>query len=127
MSQLSCAPTRRLVIAGATFLATAHAALAHAVLVQSTPADGATVPTGPTQIRLRFNSLIDAERSWLVLVLGKQETKLRIRAGETADTLLVTVDVPSGPCVLRWQVLAKDGHITRGQLTFRGRPGPGER
>ena len=114
--------TRRAVLAVASLLATTHAALAHAVLVHSTPAQGATIPAGTTHIELRFNSLIDAGRSWLVLVHGKQETKLAVTSGEGADILSGRAEFPPGPCVLRWQVLARDGHITRSQITFTVQP-----
>jgi methionine-rich copper-binding protein CopC len=37
----------------------------------------------------------------------------------SADTVISMVtDVTGGSYVLRWQVLAEDGHITRGELPF---------
>jgi methionine-rich copper-binding protein CopC len=93
---------------------------AHAVLVDATPKTGATV-TGPdVPIRLRFNVRVDGERSRLTLVrpvgLARQ---LPLDKQATPDVLTTNATgLIAGNYKLKWQVLAADGHISRGELTF---------
>lgn len=91
---------------------------AHAILVESTPAIGATV-AGDVQLRLRYNSRIDRKRSRLTLT-GEDQSAiiLPILADGTDDVLLARIALRPGHYTLRWQVLAVDGHITRGDVPF---------
>ncbi len=91
-------------------------AAAHAILVDSEPAARATVPPGPTGIRLRFNSRIDHARSRLALRSGQEERVLALEQASPADVMAAVSVLEPGDCVLRWQVLAVDGHITRGEV-----------
>jgi methionine-rich copper-binding protein CopC len=95
-------------------------ALAHAVLLSSTPnKDGAV--SGPNiTINLKYNSRVDGARSTLSLLKpdGTVE-KIETVAQPAPDVLSATGHVlAKGAYVLRWQVLAGDGHITRGELPF---------
>ncbi len=100
-------------------LAAPVAAEAHAILIKSDPAIGAAIKAGPIRIELRYNSRIDATRSLLTLRRPDQsQSTLPIEPGKFADTLAATADLPQGDYVLRWQVLAVDGHITRGDVPF---------
>lgn len=99
----------------ASCLSPGHAA-AHAILMESEPPAAATVPPGPTKIRLRFNSRIDHARSRLALRAGPAERVLPLDPGSPADVLAASPDLAPGAYVLRWQVLAVDGHITRGDV-----------
>ena len=98
----------------------ASPALAHAIIVEATPQVGAVVHAGAVEIRLRFNSRIDRRRSRLALLDGAgKETMLKLDDGASAD--VITARIPSlapGDYRLRWQVLALDGHITRGDIPF---------
>ena len=113
---MSNAFPRRLLLAAPLALAAGPAA-AHAILLDSTPAAGATVPAGKLDIRLRFNSRIDADRSRLILIApDKSQTTLPL-TGDGA--VLTSTATPSpGANILRWQVLAIDGHITRGDVAI---------
>ena len=94
-------------------------AFAHAVLLESSPAAAATVKPGRVELVLRYNSRIDAARSRLTLIRpGGAQDILPINPGETPDTLRAAADLAPGAQILRWQVLAIDGHITRGELRF---------
>ena len=94
-------------------------AWAHAILVDSTPAAGSAVPAGQEAMTLRFNSKIDSGRSRLTLVAPDASlTRLPITAGSTADVMTSTADLKPGDYTVRWQVLAIDGHITRGDVPF---------
>ena len=93
-------------------------ALAHAILLEGVPAAGQMVAPGRLAIVLRFNSRIDAGRSRLTLQHGESSEILKIAAGERADKVVAEVEVRPGAQVLHWQVLAVDGHITRGEIRF---------
>jgi methionine-rich copper-binding protein CopC len=94
-------------------------ARAHAILVESRPASGATIPAGHVALRLRYNSRIDAERSRLTLTRPDGTTVvLPIGDAPTPDLLVSDADLPPGAYSVRWQVLATDGHITRGDVPF---------
>ncbi len=96
---------------------------AHAVLVSSRPGAGAAVAGPDVAIRLTFNSRIDAGRSRLILVKpDKTSAALAIEEQPSpADLASTARGLAAGSYVIRWQVLATDGHITRGELSFRVR------
>jgi len=118
-------PARRhsctsILFAAAAALLIVASAAAHAVLLQSTPSLKSAV-TGPdVPIKLRFNVRIDALRSRLTLIHadGSAQT-LEISKQTPADTLSAeATGLSAGTYRLRWQVLASDGHITRGEIPF---------
>jgi methionine-rich copper-binding protein CopC len=95
-------------------------ASAHAILTDSNPKANGSVPAGHLALMLKYNSKIDQARSRLVLIAAdKSETPLAI-AGNTSkpNELDSTTDLKPGTYVIRWQALALDGHITRGDLPF---------
>lgn len=108
---------RRLCLAAAAFAIPARAR-AHAILKSSTPRAGASVPAGPLAIVLRFNSRIDAPRSRLLLVRPGGDQVALAFAAPAPDMFEAATTVAPGSHVLRWQVLAIDGHITRGDVPF---------
>ena len=118
--------TRRIVLTSLMFApfaallaALPRPAAAHAVLLSSQPAAGSSVTAGSVAFSLRFNSRIDRNRSRAELIGANGERRvLTISPGGPDDTLEVTMIVPPGPNVLRWQVLAFDGHVTRGEVQF---------
>ena len=93
-------------------------AAAHAVLMAATPADRAEVKAGQVPITLRFNSRIDAARSRVTLAQRAEPPHALPLAAAAPDLLAGTADLAPGAYVLRWQVLATDGHITRGEIRF---------
>ena len=94
-------------------------ASAHAILTGSMPALDGTVPAGPTHMVLRFNSRIDPVRSRITYPTAVPA----VSAGPAE--LAADVMLEPGKQVLRWQVLATDGHVTRGELRFTVVPKPG--
>jgi copper resistance protein C len=93
---------------------------AHAVLVESSPATNGRVEGPDAAIRLRFNVRIDTKRSRLTLVRPDGSTvPLELAKAESAQLLVSEVKglVP-GAYRLQWQVLASDGHLTRGEIPF---------
>ena len=93
-------------------------ASAHAILLESEPAHGARIAAGERGLNLRFNSRLDHARSRLTLIHSDKRAEV-LALAEGPDNLLAanTILAPGGH-VLRWQVLAIDGHITRGELPF---------
>ena len=111
-------PTTRL-LAGLTLMLLPHLAFAHAILEDSTPQAGATVAVGPLVLRLRYNSRIDRARSRLTLTRPDHSRgAVPIDPDGPPDIIRCHLDVTPGPYVVRWQVLAVDGHITRGDVAF---------
>jgi methionine-rich copper-binding protein CopC len=95
-------------------------ALAHAVLLSSTPQKDAAVSGPNITINLKYNSRVDGARSTLSLLKpdGTVE-KIGAVAQPAPDVLSATGRaLAKGAYVLRWQVLAGDGHITRGEVPF---------
>lgn len=98
----------------------AASASAHAVLLESTPSLKSSVAGPDVPIKLRFNVRIDASRSRLTLVgpAGFRQA-LEISKASPADALVASAaGLLPGKYRLRWQVLASDGHITRGEIPF---------
>ena len=96
------------------------AAFAHAILLESAPAGSSKVSGPNVPIKLRYNVRIDKDRSRLILVSpdGTQQT-LVLEKESPVDTLASEAkDLAAGEYRLRWQVLASDGHITRGEVLF---------
>jgi hypothetical protein len=101
--------------------AAAGPALAHAVIVSAAPTADEQVKPGKLAIRLEFNSRIDKERSRLHLTApdGARSDVAIDQDGEPNILSGTTGDLVAGEYVLRWQVLAIDGHITRGDIPFK--------
>ncbi len=107
-------------LAAVLIAASPRQALAHAVLLSSSPQKNASVNGPDITISLKYNSRVDGARSSLTLVKpdGSVE-KIGALAQPLPDTLSATGHkLAKGAYVLRWQVLSSDGHITRGEVPF---------
>ena len=112
-------PRRTLAVMLAAFACRPGEASAHAILMDSQPPIGGKVVTGRITARLRFNSRIDRARSAFTLTRpDKTKVVVPIDPDGPPDLLTTTLDLKPGVYVLRWQVLAVDGHVTRGDLPF---------
>ena len=109
------------VLAIALLFLVPHAAFAHAVLVKSSPAQGATVKAGDLDITLTYNSRIDALHSSLHLIGSDGKAHALAVDGHAAPNLLASkaAGLTAGAYKLEWQVQASDGHISRGVVAFR--------
>jgi methionine-rich copper-binding protein CopC len=95
-------------------------ALAHAVLIESQPGVNSSVSGPEVAVLLKYSSRIDLEHSTLTLLDpdGKVE-KVVIESEPTPGVLTAKLTgLVKGAYVLRWQVLATDGHVTRGKVPF---------
>ncbi len=95
-------------------------ASAHAVLMQSSPAINATVQGPDVPITMKFNSRVDGSRSTLLLRGPDGQSKpLAIDKQAEPETLTThAMQLAPGKYAIQWQVLAVDGHITRGEIPF---------
>ena len=92
----------------------------HAVLKSSSPAANATVVGPDVPIVLKFNVRIDAVRSKIQLLRPDSTQIDLVLEKQTEPETLTTkaAELKPGDYKIRWQVLAPDGHITRGEIPF---------
>lgn len=92
----------------------------HAVLKESSPAANATVKGPDVPISLKFNVRVDAQRSKVQLLRpDNTTTEIPLDKNAAPDTLAgKATGLKPGAYKLQWQVLAPDGHITRGEVPF---------
>jgi methionine-rich copper-binding protein CopC len=101
-------------------VAVAQVALAHAIVLEETPAPNSVVKGPNVPLKLRFNVRIDAARSRLLLFTPEGSTReLAIKPQSAPDVLAADAEgLTLGPYRLHWLVLAADGHITQGDILF---------
>ncbi len=104
-------------------LAGASIGFAHAVLLEAAPASNASVAGPDVAVHLRFNSRIDPARSRLALVFPDRTVRTLSPGNQSTPATLDTriKGLAQGKYRLEWQVLATDGHITRGEVRFQVR------
>jgi copper resistance protein C len=92
----------------------------HAVLKESHPTANGKVKGPDVPIMLKYNVRVDAKLSKVQLLNPDNSTSdLKIEAQSSPDTLNATATgLKPGAYTIRWQVLAPDGHITRGEIPF---------
>jgi copper resistance protein C len=95
-------------------------AWAHAVLMESKPALYSSVKGPDVAIWLRFNVRVDGSRSRLHLLSpdGSQQTLSLAKQGNPDILQSQVAGLKPGDYKLQWQVLASDGHISRGEIAF---------
>ena len=93
---------------------------AHAVLVESKPKAATTVNGPDLPISLRFNVRVDGSRSKMRLIASDGSTvsldAVKQPAPDTLDSR--ATGLKPGAYTLHWQVLASDGHISKGEVAF---------
>jgi methionine-rich copper-binding protein CopC len=102
------------------FIRSVHA---DAILVKATPTPYQVIDGSEVEIRLQFNSRVDMKRSRLSIISASGEDRPLQISGKSAPDCVDSkiTGMASGAYLLRWQVLASDGHISRGQVPFRVR------
>lgn len=92
----------------------------HAVLKETKPAANSKVAGPDVPIVLKYNVRIDVKLSKLQLLNpDNSTTDLKIEGQSSPDTLSAkATGLKPGTYRIRWQVLAPDGHITRGEIPF---------
>jgi len=97
-------------------------AAAHAIVLESSPVHDAVLERGPGQVTLRFNSKIEKRFTRVTLSAGDHAPVILPNGADEAtgpDRLVIPLPhLEAGFYVLRYRVLAVDGHITEGALRF---------
>jgi methionine-rich copper-binding protein CopC len=97
-------------------------ALAHATLVQETPATGARLDESPEQARLRFNEPVDAEFDPLKVIDAEgnrvDEDDARIDPNDARVLIEGLEELPKGSYRVEWRVTSLDGHVISGEYGF---------
>ena len=111
---LAVAAVAMVLLAGGRFLE------GHAVLKESSPAANSTIAGPDVTITLKYNIRVDSARSKLQLSHPDDSvTDLPLQKQSSPDTLSAkATGLTPGAYKLQWQVLAPDGHITRGVVPF---------
>jgi methionine-rich copper-binding protein CopC len=91
-------------------------ASAHAIIVSAQPAPDSVVAGPDLAVVFAFNVRIDSGRSTLTLTRPDGTTSNIAQIPEANPAVLA--GLTSGAYSIRWQVLATDGHITRGDVPF---------
>jgi copper resistance protein C len=101
----------------------ASPAAPHAIVLESSPAHDAVLERAPEQMTLRFNSKIEKRFTRITLAAGdRPPAPIVVPDGDDAsapDRVVIPLSpLAPGVYVLRYRVLAVDGHITEGALRF---------
>jgi methionine-rich copper-binding protein CopC len=101
-------------------------AVAHAVLLSSSPAGGALLSQAPGEIRLSFNEGVEARFSSVTVTRsdGKKVSTGR-PAGDAQKRSDLVVPLPAlqpGRYQVRWQATSADSHRIQGSFAFEIRP-----
>jgi copper resistance protein C len=109
-----------MILVAAALVLIPRTASAHAVLVRSSPAINATIEGPDLAVSIKFSSRVDGTRSTLLLSTPDGQSKpLTIEHQVAPDTVTArATHLGSGKYAIQWQVLATDGHVTRGEIPF---------
>ena len=97
---------------------------AHPIVLESSLSHDAVVTRSPEQVALRFNSTIET-RLAQVTITGRDGHPIPLavapnhRNGLPHNRLIIPLQpLPPGTYVIRYKILATDGHISEGALRF---------
>ena len=106
-------------VAGLAVVALGGLAAAHATVAESSPRDRERLSEPPRELRVVFTEPIEAGVSRLRLVGPQGEVAGTEQRAEGDRTLVLRVpELPAGDYRIEWEILAKDGHVTRGTISF---------
>src|SRR5918997_2558861 len=109
-------------LASAWLLLSCAPALAHATLVEASPARGGEVPEPPDRVELRFTEPVGAEFD-PVVVRDASGDRVDARDGrvDPNDARVVLAglgELPEGSYTVEWRVTSIDGHVIDGRYGF---------
>ena len=97
-------------------------AFAHAVVVESSPREGAVLKQAPGRIQLRFNVKIEKALTRVTLTKGDKQAialpQVDFNRGAPERLEVPLPRLEPGNYILHYSVLAADGHATQGVLRF---------
>jgi methionine-rich copper-binding protein CopC len=110
------------IITLAALAMTTALAFAHAKLQASAPADGATVTTTPTELRLKYNEPVEVAMS-TIKITGPGDAAVatdKVAADPSDDKALVQAlpKLAPGEYRVQWNTMGHDGHHTKGEIRF---------
>ena len=93
---------------------------AHAILVDSIPAQNSVIASLNPAIHLRFNVRVDGLRSRILLMCPDASVRQLSIDKQTSPEILTSgaSSLRPGDYRIHWQVLAVDGHISTGEILF---------
>jgi copper resistance protein C len=92
---------------------------AHAELTVTSPADGETLASPPTEVVAIFSEGLNIDRSAIDLLLAN--SVMASSGGNPDDPtrlVLSDLDLEAGEYEVRWTAASRDGHIERGRFSF---------
>jgi methionine-rich copper-binding protein CopC len=105
-------------------------ALAHARLLQETPASGASLAEPPEQVRLRFNEPVNAEFDPVKVYDAEgdrvDEDDARMDPDDARVLLAGLEELPEGSYRVEWRVTSIDGHVIEDAYAFNVTPDAGD-
>lgn len=111
---------RALILAAAA--ACSSAAMAHAVIKQSTPANGARLAVAPKEVTITFNEKVEKMFTSAVLKTAAGATVATGKATvDPANPAVVRLALPAlqaGAYVVKWTAVGHDGHRRTGDIGF---------
>ena len=95
-------------------------AWAHAILMESKPAMHSSVKGPDISVWLRFNVRVDGSRSRVELVAPDGSRQTLALAKQSRPDILQSQasSLKPGAYKLQWNVLASDGHMSKGEVPF---------
>ncbi len=96
-------------------------ATAHARLSSATPAAGATVKTGFTNLELTFNEAVEPALSVIEVLDGQGQTVLSSKGQAVCAEVACKMVLPpltAGDFAVKYHVLSVDGHVVEGSYDF---------
>ena len=113
---------RDLALAATLALACGAPAMAHAVIKQSSPAEGAVLAASPKHITLTFNEKVEGMFTAATVSNAAGATVSKKKAMiDPADEATVRLPLPplaSGKYTVKWHAVGSDGHRRTGQIRF---------
>ncbi|AWK87880.1 FixH family protein [Azospirillum thermophilum] len=109
---------RAAAILAALLLPGSGAALAHAVLVESVPADGTRVDAPPSDVRLRFNEPVSPVAVTAIAPGGKTVPLPEGRVEDETLHVPLPPDATAGTWLVSYRVTSADGHPVAGSILF---------
>ena len=98
------------------------AAMAHAVIKQSVPANGAKLAVAPKEVTITFNEKVEKMFTSAVLTTAAGATvatdKATVDSANPAMVRLALPALPSGAYVVKWTAVGHDGHRRSGDIGF---------
>lgn len=95
-------------------------ALAHAIVVEASPADRSVLTRVPAEVVLRFNAKLEKKLTHVKLDRADGSTQTLNDIAQEPAIIRATLppDLKDGAYTLHYKVLATDGHATQGVLRF---------